>query len=68
MFKKSPSCYLQFAVVVFIMIIMSSHMGTLYHRMLKSFISVLINGKNKAAAIKDLLLLVLSEEKSRIST
>lgn len=62
------SCYLQFAVVVFIMIIMSSHVGSLYHRMVKFFISVLVNGKNKAAAIKDLLLLVLLEEKSRIST
>lgn len=29
---KRPSCYLQFAVVVFIMIIRSSYVGTLYLR------------------------------------
>lgn len=35
--------------------------------MLESFIPVLINGKNKAAEVKDPLFLVLSEEKSSIS-
>lgn len=33
--------------------------------MLESFISVLINGKNKATAVKDPLFLVLSEEKKQ---
>lgn len=52
---KQPSCYLQFAVVVFTAIIRSSHVGTLCLRTVKIFVSILINGKNKATAIRDLL-------------
>lgn len=66
-YVKQPSCYLQFAVV-FIVIIRSSHVGTLYLRTVKIFVSILINGKNKATAIKDLLLWCSQKKKSRIST
>lgn len=43
-------------------------MGTLYLRTVKIFVSILINGKNKATAIKDLLLWCSQKKKSRIST
>lgn len=43
-------------------------MGTLYLRTVKIFVSILINGKNKANCNQGPATLVLSEEKSRIST